>query len=180
MSKHSPIIRANCEQLRTGLDLISQLPTGSYNLCIETLMPSTIGQHVRHVIEHYDSFVSGIANNFIDYSARGRDLRTEADARFGSQRMREIAVATERINTESVDGLLVVHEPVDGPSKPAESSVRRELEFLLSHTAHHYALIAVLARAQGVAVPAEFGLARSTVVHRRQSSDTQQDAVARR
>jgi hypothetical protein len=45
----------------------------------------------------------------------------------------------------------------------------RELEFLLSHTVHHYAIVAILCRLQGIAVDDGFGVAPSTLRHRTES-----------
>jgi hypothetical protein len=42
------------------------------------------------------------------------------------------------------------------------STLARELRALASHTIHHYALVAVVLRLRGVAVPAHFGVAPST------------------
>ena len=44
-----------------------------------------------------------------------------------------------------------------------ESSVSRELQVLSSHTVHHFALIAVTLRAQGVQMDPDFGMAPSTL-----------------
>ena len=43
------------------------------------------------------------------------------------------------------------------------SSVARELDFLQSHTIHHYAIIAMLCRLQNVVVEQGFGVAPSTL-----------------
>lgn len=45
------------------------------------------------------------------------------------------------------------------------STLERELQFLASHTVHHYALIALTLRAQGVTVGTDFGMAPSTLRH---------------
>jgi hypothetical protein len=45
----------------------------------------------------------------------------------------------------------------------SHSTVRRELQFLLSHTVHHFALIAVLLERFEIAVPDDFGIAPSTL-----------------
>jgi uncharacterized damage-inducible protein DinB len=51
------------------------------------------------------------------------------------------------------------------PSVEVETTVGRELVFVLSHTVHHNALIAVMARTLGVSVPDRFGYAPSTLAH---------------
>ncbi|MEM7623450.1 MAG: hypothetical protein AAF235_09640, partial [Planctomycetota bacterium] len=45
------------------------------------------------------------------------------------------------------------------------SSLGREAAFVLSHTVHHCAMIAVMARSLRIAVPERFGYAPSTVAH---------------
>ncbi|MBP6670575.1 MAG: hypothetical protein KA180_14065, partial [Gemmatimonadales bacterium] len=45
----------------------------------------------------------------------------------------------------------------------SDSSVKRELQFLVSHTVHHYALIKELLRREGFDPGAEFGVAPSTL-----------------
>jgi hypothetical protein len=47
----------------------------------------------------------------------------------------------------------------------AVTSLERELQFLLSHTVHHFALVALLLRAQGFEVSADFGVAPSTLAY---------------
>ena len=45
----------------------------------------------------------------------------------------------------------------------APSSVARELQFLVSHTVHHYAVIAAMLRPQGIEPGVDFGVAPSTL-----------------
>jgi len=49
------------------------------------------------------------------------------------------------------------------PEPVAPSSVKRELQFLVSHTLHHYALIALQLKQQDQPVQPGFGMAPSTV-----------------
>src|SRR5262245_51244700 len=50
------------------------------------------------------------------------------------------------------------------------SSLKRELQFLLSHTTHHYALIALALRSRGFEPGSEFGVAPSTLRHWRKTA----------
>jgi hypothetical protein len=50
------------------------------------------------------------------------------------------------------------------------TSVGRELQFLVSHTVHHYAVIAAMLRPQGVEPGADFGVAPSTLVYEQGSA----------
>ena len=48
-------------------------------------------------------------------------------------------------------------------STVSPSTIERELKFLVSHTVHHYAIIALQLRHQGVEPGPEFGVAPSTL-----------------
>jgi membrane protein DedA with SNARE-associated domain len=51
------------------------------------------------------------------------------------------------------------------PRQPVASGISRELTFLVSHSIHHYALIGVILRLNGILVPQQFGFAPSTIFY---------------
>jgi hypothetical protein len=57
-----------------------------------------------------------------------------------------------------------------GVSDWSRSSLLRELQFLLSHTIHHYSLIVLALRVQGFEPGVEFGVAPSTLKHWRKTA----------
>ncbi len=122
----------------------------------------SIGSHIRHNLDFVDCFLRGLADSRIDYSARLRDEKTENDKAYAAGRVLEAAhLLVAAIATCSEEDLLVRSE-LDG-SLWHRSSLERELEFLLSHTVHHYALVAEKLRVRGIAVPKDFGVAPSTL-----------------
>jgi len=52
-----------------------------------------------------------------------------------------------------------------GEPVSARSTVARELNYVVAHAIHHYALIAVIAGISGIRLPREFGVAPSTLNH---------------
>jgi hypothetical protein len=56
----------------------------------------------------------------------------------------------------------------------SQSSVTRELQALLSHTVHHYALIALMLQLNGFEVPEELGVAPSTLRRWRETASCAQ------
>jgi hypothetical protein len=58
----------------------------------------------------------------------------------------------------------------DLPPVEADTSVGRELVFVLSQTAHHNALIGVMAKTLGVPLPEFFGYAPSTIAYLERSA----------
>ena len=111
----------------------------------------------------YLSFIVGLGSGIIDYEAREREKVFEID--------RQAALAaTEAICQHLLD---LTESPCakslriccnsDRGTLRATSSITRELDFLLSHTIHHYAIIAMLCRLQNVEVEPDFGVAPSTL-----------------
>lgn len=164
----------NVRCLRQGIDLLQQLSLDDYAGKQPQCFGSTIGGHMRHNIDHYYSFVKGYAEGRIDYDARARDPRVETEPAVASAQMAELSEALEAIGEGELDRELEVIMDCGGPTQvPAKSTVRRELQFLLSHTVHHYALIAVICQLRGIEPEAAFGVAPSTLRYRDSSSCAQ-------
>ncbi len=152
---------ASVGQLNAGLAVLKTLTPEQYCQSIEVLRGASIGAHWRHVVEHFSCFVTGAPLSFVDYTMRCRDARLEVDARFAIEQGETLCEDIELLVVTATDYLDVRHEPVNVDSSH-RSSVGRELEFLFSHTAHHYAMIAVGLDVLGVDRPKDFGLAEST------------------
>lgn len=125
----------------------------------------SIAGHLRHVLEFYHCFLQGCTSGRIDYNQRARDSRIEADRTYAGEQIANLIVRLREHSLVSGDRqLLVALEGSIGVAVPVSiSSVLRELDFLQSHTVHHYALIAMLLRLNGIEPGAEFGVAPSTL-----------------
>jgi uncharacterized damage-inducible protein DinB len=149
--------------LRQAITLVEDHVGDQYTTVSQKVFSSSIGQHIRHCVEHYEEFIVALAS--------GRDLNYE-------QRPRDLTVETNR--QAAISRLLHIHEVLatlpdaqkelgvwdTGAESPALSSVSRELQYLLSHTVHHCALIAIIASEAGLVLPTNFGIAPSTLKHR--------------
>lgn len=129
---------------------------------------AAVGSHIRHCIDFYTAFMSGVETGRVDYDHRERDPLTAQNPGHAVERLRAIATYLHELPVGD-DYLLLTRLDSSHPAQDAgawgESSVRRELQFLVSHTIHHYALIALLLRWQGIEPGAEFGVAPSTLAH---------------
>jgi uncharacterized damage-inducible protein DinB len=165
------LIEANAALLRQGLELIFGMSDEAYQEPVKEVFGRAIGAHVRHVLEFYECFFDGMRSGWIDYDARRRDRMVEQSRVFAMHKMESyLAAFSTDGRLERASKLRVRME--DAPDAVAadawlESSVPRELQVLLSHTTHHYALIAVGVRLLGYDVPARFGIAPSTLRHQR-------------
>lgn len=155
-------VQANVLVLLQGIALLEVLGEERYTARIAVCYRASVGGHVRHIVEHYRSFLRGLDTGEIDYEDRPRDLRIEGSARYAAGLIEEIAARLQDLGaTLPNHGLPLRAETTEGTT--TDTSVLRELEFLLSHTIHHYALVAVMARLQGCEPAATFGVAPSTL-----------------
>ncbi len=135
---------------------------------------SPIGVHFRHVFDHYRAFLAGLPEGQIDYDARLRQVPLEHDRALALATTLGFLTDLERLPA-SIGGRPVrvtvrsVAGADDGPDW-SDSSVRRELQFLVSHTVHHYALIKDLFRRVGFDAGEQFGVAPSTLAALRQGA----------
>lgn len=174
MSVNGFLISDTIACLKQGADLVCHCGVEQYTRKIPQCFNSSIGGHIRHVIDHFHCFFKGIENGGsggIDYDARQRSVRVETDPGDAVTRIEEICAMLAQL--DSGDDLQITVKMDTGSNTPdlrTTSTLQRELQFLLSHTVHHYALIAVIAGITGLQVPAGFGLAPSTRRYREQSA----------
>ena len=130
---------------------------------------SSVGAHLRHCIDYYRCFLDGLDGNRIDYDARQREAALETDPATASAALEDIARRLEAIEPQEFGRVVEVKvdTPADAPDAWSRSTVARELQFLVSHTVHHYALIAHLLREQGIEPGDELGVAPSTLEYRK-------------
>ncbi len=164
----------NLTALQQALDLLERLDDAQFSQPNGVLALSSVGSHLRHCLDFYQCFLAGLAKGRINYDQRGRDERVEKSRRFAATKIKTLIESLGRlpaiVERRAVEVLLEGSaEPTD-VAEWSDSSVKRELQFLLSHTIHHYSLIAVSLRAQGFEPGASFGIAPSTLQYWRRTA----------
>lgn len=171
MPRPADLTRELVHHLRAGARLVGALDAELFAQGAEPLARSGIGAHVRHVIDCCQAFVDGAPSGRVDYDARRRDPRVERDPR---RAVRLLSALCERLASAALDGDQELRvrsdEPGAGPDEGWQrSTVGRELRYLVSHTVHHYAIVALLLRHAGRDPGADFGVAPSTLSHWRRA-----------
>ncbi len=164
------ILAAAVEILLQGELLLTSLPPSSYVERLPVAFNASIGGHYRHCLDHFTSVLGGLDGAAINYDLRGRDSRLESQPDFALALTRRIRAGIECLEPSALRTLVVARCEVSyghGDSPLANSSIGRELVYVIAHAIHHYALISVMARIMDVALPSAFGVAPSTVAHLR-------------
>ena len=168
MQRCDTLVADNIAILQQGLELTSRLgPLFSRDTfrCLK----GSIGGHLRHCIDFYNCFLSSVGCGRVNYDLRARNERVESDPELAALELQAIINRLQRFSC--ADGRAELLVVLEGSTRTHEglswtrSSIARELQSLLSHTIHHYALIAIALRLQGTEPSAEFGVAPSTLEH---------------
>ncbi len=164
MADLPPVIAANLHCLEQAIELLGRLPEEAFVRTADR-HARTVGPHLRHVLDHYSAFFVGLPAYRVDYDAREREPRLESDRSFAIARLREILSELILLEEELLELPIQIRLESGGAESEqwSHSTVRRELQFLLSHTVHHFALIAMLLERFEIVVPEDFGIAPSTL-----------------
>ncbi len=170
------LARLASEFLRQGQRLIARIDDAAYADAVPTLSRSSVGAHIRHVLDHFSSLLEGIDNGVVDYDLRARDTAIERSRSCAVSAILDIERSLADARFRSDRELTVrVDSGERGPRAASRSSLQRELQFCIAHTVHHYAIVALLLRARGIEVEAGFGVAPSTQKHESMQQARQQD-----
>lgn len=168
MALSEQLVKDNIAILMQARELVSRLSNASYALSGPAVHGSGVGPHLRHVLDHYANFLEGVSAGRVDYDARARDPTIEVDRSAAIAKLDELVSGLRALSTHS-HGTLTVKMECGDDSPPeswwSTSSICRELQFLISHTVHHYALIRFVLKLQGIDPGPVFGVAPSTLRH---------------
>ena len=146
---------------------LNELTDAEYTQPCEALFHSSIGHHVRHIIELFLCLEKGYETGVVNYEKRKRDYRIETEKEFAVRLLQEIYDRVDRPNIDLVmraedyeDGTVMIEIP---------TNYYREIAYNLEHTIHHMALIRVgINEISNVVLSQEFGVAYSTIKYRQE------------
>jgi len=170
-------LRGNLEALEQGLALLCSLSDDQYVQVLTPNIQSSIGQHLRHVIDNYLSIVRALEgkteNTVIDYDFRRRGAEVETSRAVAIDELNGIVSFVNNLDLEVLGRNCTVSTEVMlsscQPVKTA-SNIGRELIFAGSHAVHHFAIIGIIAKLLGVAIAEPFGIAPATASYLREQA----------
>jgi uncharacterized damage-inducible protein DinB len=160
----SPPTRALSKRLDSISALLMTLPTGAYTTRVDGRVSGTLGEHVRHCLDHIAALAASRPDTTLSYDGRRRGTAVERDTGIALQEILRLKAAVDRLSTRPLDETIRVSSLLDasGEAIVATSTLGRELAFVVSHTIHHQATMAAVLAMQGIQTPHAFGFAPST------------------
>lgn len=160
-------VATHLQQLK---DLLVQLSPAQFVEKLPVLSYSTIGMHVRHVVEFYECLLESETTQQVDYDARKRNATLENDPQtcIGA-----IEVIVDRVFRHEEDfpiQLCANYSLSEGESTSVPTTFLRELLYNIEHTVHHLAIIKIGVKhldTDTVLIDEQFGVAISTLRNRK-------------
>lgn len=161
-------LQALSRQLGEIIALLERLDDDAFCQQPVGVFESSIGGHVRHCLDHIATLLGGFALGIMNYDnrQRGTDVETRRNAAIAGAIGLQLRIL--QLGAIDFDRHVTLHGLIagDGSQVTVQTTFGRELLFALSHTTHHNAIIAAMARTLGVEVSEAFGVAPSTAAFR--------------
>ena len=129
---------------------------------------SSIGRHVRHILDHFTALRCAIRSGRVNYNLRDRDNAVESDP------------AAARVEIEQIRAWLTGGDLEDRPLEVESEisiskyqniclpgSLHREIIYVINHTIHHIAYAKTIARQMQLPLDAQLGVAPATATYLR-------------
>jgi hypothetical protein len=163
------LLRAAQETLLQGLDLLAATGAPQYERVLGPPFEASIGQHYRHVLEHYDCLCRGLATDVVNYDARERNVELETNVSKAMDRTCNLLDWLASLDPgelerpcKSIQSLgFSALEPLT-----VHSNIGREIAYCIGHSVHHFAIIRLICASLDVNLPINFGFSPATLKHK--------------
>jgi uncharacterized damage-inducible protein DinB len=154
----------NIETLYRLKDLVNSIDLSLYTH-VNTKGRASVGQHVRHTREFYQRLFMG--NSVINYDKRERDILIESSMSHAMVVIDSIVRNIEDVSKDFPVILKAEFPSVSSNAVEVNSSLSRELLYVLEHAIHHMALIRILIKDEDAEfeLSDSFGVAHSTLAY---------------
>lgn len=150
--------------------LLSSLKTEDYTKPLSLLSASTIGQHVRHILEFYICLIASKNTGLVNYDNRKRNLEIETNGQFAQEQIDWIIENLTLENNKLQFTLEGNYTTESDEITAIPTTYQRELAYCLEHSIHHQALIKVGLKELAIedVINENFGVAPATIRHKKQ------------
>jgi uncharacterized damage-inducible protein DinB len=168
VARSSPnAFRALARSLGELADVMSVVSDEQYVRAPVGVINGNLGGHVRHCLDHFETLLTGIDRGILNYDDRVRGTAIEGDRSAAVRAIRVLEGRFSGLDESALQRPVRVAAMLGGGESliEAQSSIGREVVFVLNHTVHHGAMIAAMCSTLGIPVPERFGYAPATIAH---------------
>lgn len=134
------IIQSALQTLQKSESILTNL--SDEDICNASVSPyySSIGSHIRHILDFYDCVLNIDSNNMIDLTARSRNKAIENCCDNALQYLNSIMEKLQSVNLEANKSITVIDDLGFGKTE-IPYTIGAVFAQANSHTIHHYAII---------------------------------------
>ena len=162
------MLSSHSEVIDQSIVLLESLNDDEYQDVCQPLFSASIGQHMRHIIDHFSSLKRGLESHQVDYNHRSRQSDTETSLPIAISQLQQIKAWVLSLNEAQLAKPLNVISDINVQTShdgSVESTTARELVFCVSHAIHHFAQVKIIRQLQGAQVDVNFGVAPATIAY---------------
>lgn len=152
------MILAITTNLQRGVKLLNVISENQY--IDKSVAPyySSIGIHMRHILDIFDCVFTGLESKKVDLAARKRNELVENKVELGLAYFNEIITKLESLRNENLDVLIEVKDDLGLGVVTVNYTMASALIQAHSHAIHHFASIGYIISQLGIELPdADFG-----------------------
>ena len=152
------MISAIIQNLNRGVNLLNSIDDRQYSNNSTAPYYSSIGVHMRHILDVFDCIFRGLESGVIDLSDRQRNEMAEQHVDEGIRYFSEIIEQLEALQQADLNASVRVRDDLGLGMVTANYTLAAALIQAHSHAIHHFASIGYIIAQLGISLPdGDFG-----------------------
>lgn len=165
------LLDATLEVLQQVKKLIDSCETEAYARPCEYSM-SSVGQHIRHILDHFLVFQQGLDDGCINYNLRSRGNIVESNPQAALQKIAALREWFKDVDLQNRSIQVISEISVSQINDMnLHSNIQRELIYIINHTIHHIAYASLVANHLCQKVDVNLGIAPATATYLRSQTN---------
>ena len=146
------------KNLERGIKLLNSISDSQYSDTSVEPYNSSIGNHMRHILDVYSCIFNGLDSGSIDFSKRERNELAEQYTSSGIAYFENIIEQLKNLDHSTFNKRVVVSDDLGLGVVSANYTLAAALIQAHSHAIHHYASVGIIINQLGIELPdADFG-----------------------
>ncbi len=152
------MIAAITKNLNRAVKLLHAIENEQYNDASVKPYHSSIGIHIRHILDVFDCVLAGFPDRKIDLTARKRNTEAETDIAAGLEYFHQIIGQLHQLNPSDFKQEVIVVDDLGTGKLATKYTLGAILAQAHSHAIHHFATIGYITAQLNITLPdADFG-----------------------
>ena len=141
------------KNLNRGIKLLKSISDEQYSNKSAPPYFSSIGSHMRHILDVFSCIFNGLETKQVDFSARERNVLVEQTTEAGIRYFHQVITKLHEISHDDFNMMISVTDDLGTGKVTANYTLGSALIQAHSHAIHHFATIGFIINRLGVELP---------------------------